>query len=232
MPTKFKSPAKERPSKSPAKERPKKVRPDTPGKSPRKPRPTGLVAARWTPEEEARLRALVLQYSGERGKWKVIAEELGTGRTGAAVQQHYAKHMQGDIDDMAELDSPAPAAPTPIAKSPIAKSTAVVPAVPTAKRSMLPMAGAAPPPSAILCPFLFSPPSPPTAAQDSSVLHGWQVWLLRSWLRWARTTSPSWTSYREPFRMSRCSELPCRHLRNCCLLIRVTCTPARDPASP
>ena len=140
----FQSPAKERPAKSPAKERPKKARPDTPGKSPRKQRPSGLVAARWTPEEEARLRALVLQYSGERGKWKAIAEELGTGRTGAAVQQHYAKHMQGDIDDMAEPDSPTPAAPAPVATS-----TVVVSAAPTAKRSMLPMAGAAPPPSAM-----------------------------------------------------------------------------------
>lgn len=158
---KFKSPAKERPAKSPAKERPNKVRPDTPGQSPRRPRPTGLVAARWTPEEEARLRALVLQYSDERGKWKVIAEELGTGRSSQAVQQHYAKHMHGDIDDMVELESPAPASPTP-SFGLVATSTAVAPAVVPEECSMLPMAGATPPPSATTDrPFSLLPAPPP-----------------------------------------------------------------------
>ncbi|CAH0378437.1 unnamed protein product, partial [Pelagomonas calceolata] len=44
---------------------------------------------RWTSDEEARLRTLVGEPGGET--WKTIAESLGTGRTGHAVEQKWAK---------------------------------------------------------------------------------------------------------------------------------------------
>ena len=44
---------------------------------------------RWTDDEEVRLRELVTEF-GTRGQaWPVIAERLGTGRTPAAVAQHW-----------------------------------------------------------------------------------------------------------------------------------------------
>ena len=44
---------------------------------------------RWTDDEEVRLRELVTEF-GTRGQaWPVIAERLGTGRTHAAVEQHW-----------------------------------------------------------------------------------------------------------------------------------------------
>jgi len=43
---------------------------------------------RWTPEEEAKLKQAV-EEKGVRGQWQAIAEELGTGRTPAGVDQHW-----------------------------------------------------------------------------------------------------------------------------------------------
>lgn len=43
---------------------------------------------RWTPEEEAKLKEAV-EEKGVRGQWQAIAEELGTGRTPAGVDQHW-----------------------------------------------------------------------------------------------------------------------------------------------
>jgi len=47
---------------------------------------------RWTSDEEARLRTLVGELGGE--KWKTIAERLGTGRTGHAVEQKWAREQK------------------------------------------------------------------------------------------------------------------------------------------
>lgn len=49
-------------------------------------RSAGKVA-RWTPEEEERLRATVDEMKG--ASWQEIAERLGTNRSGAGVDQHY-----------------------------------------------------------------------------------------------------------------------------------------------
>ena len=57
----------------------------------------------WTSDEEARLRTLVGELVGE--KWKTIAERLGTGRTGHAVEQRWEKLKAKD------------AAPLPFAKA-------------------------------------------------------------------------------------------------------------------
>ena len=43
---------------------------------------------RWTPEEEAKLKRAV-EEKGVRGQWQAIADELGTGRTPAGVDQHW-----------------------------------------------------------------------------------------------------------------------------------------------
>ena len=43
---------------------------------------------RWTPEEEAKLKEAV-DEKGVRGQWQAIAEDLGTGRTPAGVDQHW-----------------------------------------------------------------------------------------------------------------------------------------------
>jgi len=45
------------------------------------------VAHRWTVDEEARLRALVQEIG--KGKWTLIAENLGTGRSASGVEQHW-----------------------------------------------------------------------------------------------------------------------------------------------
>uniref|UniRef100_A0A7S3JZ20 Uncharacterized protein n=1 Tax=Aureoumbra lagunensis TaxID=44058 RepID=A0A7S3JZ20_9STRA len=45
------------------------------------------VARRWTADEEIRLSALVEQLG--RGKWRAIAQALGTGRSASAVEQHW-----------------------------------------------------------------------------------------------------------------------------------------------
>ena len=45
-------------------------------------------AQRWTEEEETKLKELVEKF-GTHGSWAQIAEELGTGRTGGGVDQHY-----------------------------------------------------------------------------------------------------------------------------------------------
>jgi hypothetical protein len=134
-----KSPAKERVVKSPAKS---PARKSPAGPSPRNRRASIGAIQRWTPLEEARLRALVLENT-QKGRWTVIAEALGTNRTAAgelptffpnshlvstsetvpltrvlsarrhsAVQQHYTKYCQGDIDDM--MGSPEPPEPSPM----------------------------------------------------------------------------------------------------------------------
>ena len=53
------------------------------------PRTARRPAPRWTSDEEASLRTIVGELGGE--KWKTIAERLGTGRTGHAVEQKWAK---------------------------------------------------------------------------------------------------------------------------------------------
>lgn len=59
----------------------------TPSNLPKRDRRSTGKVARWTPEEEDHLRALV----GGIGEpdWEAVAQELGTGRTGTGVDQHY-----------------------------------------------------------------------------------------------------------------------------------------------
>ena len=45
------------------------------------------VPHRWTVDEEARLRGLVNDIG--KGKWAVVAESLGTGRSASGVEQHW-----------------------------------------------------------------------------------------------------------------------------------------------
>jgi len=45
------------------------------------------VAHRWTADEESRLRTLVAEVG--KGKWAVVAENLGTGRSASGVEQHW-----------------------------------------------------------------------------------------------------------------------------------------------
>ena len=61
---------------------------------------------RWTDEEEASLRHLVAVH-GE--KWPAIAEQLGTERTAAAVEQHWSV-MHGEHPSCAQRATAAPAA--------------------------------------------------------------------------------------------------------------------------
>ena len=90
-----KSPAKERAAKSPIKERPAKspakevaASPAVAmGTSPRKRRASVGGNLRWTPAEEARLRAIVLETAEQKDRWTIVAAALGTNRsaTGAAL---------------------------------------------------------------------------------------------------------------------------------------------------
>jgi len=52
---------------------------------------SGRSGERWSSDEEARLRHLVATIVPRR--WETIARELGSGRTPASVQQHWAKAM-------------------------------------------------------------------------------------------------------------------------------------------
>ena len=80
------------------------------GKWPTPPRPVAPPQPpRWTSDEEARLRTLVGELGGE--KWKTIAERLGTGRTGHAVEQKWAKLKAKDAAALL----PPPVAPAPAA---------------------------------------------------------------------------------------------------------------------
>lgn len=63
---------------------------------------------RWTPEEEVKLKALV-EEKGTSGKWQAIADELGTGRTAAGVDQHW-QIMSGRRKRYAQASSKAGAA--------------------------------------------------------------------------------------------------------------------------
>jgi len=45
------------------------------------------TSARWTQDEEARLRDAVAELG--KGKWTLVAERLGTGRSPSAVEQHW-----------------------------------------------------------------------------------------------------------------------------------------------
>ena len=42
---------------------------------------------RWTQDEDARLREAVAELG--KGKWGLVADRLGTGRTPSAVEQHW-----------------------------------------------------------------------------------------------------------------------------------------------
>ena len=69
-------------------------------------------APRWTAEEESRLRQLVSELVASQKKsavssghfWPTIAERLGTGRTPAAVQQHW-NEMRRRQPSLQRLDS-------------------------------------------------------------------------------------------------------------------------------
>ena len=104
-----KSPAKERPTSSPA--RSPSVAMGTSPRNRRVSTPGG--GSRWTPAEQARLRALALEYSDEKDRWATIAAALGTGRSAAAVQQHYLKFCRRDMEDMASPE-PTPPPPPPV----------------------------------------------------------------------------------------------------------------------
>ena len=104
-----KSPAKERPTSSPA--RSPSVAMGTSPRNRRVSTPGG--GSRWTPAEQARLRALALEYSDEKDRWATIAAALGTGRSAAAVQQHYLKYCRRDMEDMASPE-PTPPPPPPV----------------------------------------------------------------------------------------------------------------------
>ena len=111
------SPAKERPTKSPAKQRPAKspAKVASPavamGTSSRKRGASLGGSLRWTPAEQARLRALALESSEEKDRWATIAAALGTGRSAAAIQQHYFKYCRRDMEDMASPEPPPPPPP-------------------------------------------------------------------------------------------------------------------------
>ena len=45
------------------------------------------TSARWTNEEEAKLRSAVGELG--KGKWTLVADRLGTGRSPSAVEQHW-----------------------------------------------------------------------------------------------------------------------------------------------
>ena len=53
---------------------------------------------KWTPEEEAKLKKakLKVEEKGVRGKWQAITDELGTGRTPKAIQQHLYAMKKAD----------------------------------------------------------------------------------------------------------------------------------------
>ena len=103
-----KSPAKERPTSSPTRSPSVAM-----GTSPRNRRASLGGGSRWTPAEQARLRALALEYSDEKDRWATIAAALGTGRSAAAVQQHYLKYCRRDMEDMASPE-PTPPPPPPV----------------------------------------------------------------------------------------------------------------------
>ena len=103
-----KSPAKERPTSSPTRSPSVAM-----GTSPRNRRASLGGGSRWTPVEQARLRALALEYSDEKDRWATIAAALGTGRSAAAVQQHYLKYCRRDMEDMASPE-PTPPPPPPV----------------------------------------------------------------------------------------------------------------------
>ena len=103
-----KSPAKERPTSSPTRSPSVAM-----GTSPRNRRVSLGGGSRWTPAEQARLRALALEYSDEKDRWATIAAALGTGRSAAAVQQHYLKYCRRDMEDMASPE-PTPPPPPPV----------------------------------------------------------------------------------------------------------------------
>ena len=101
-----KSPAKERPTRSPTRSPSVAM-----GTSPRKRRVSLGGGSRWMPAEQARLRALALEYDEENDRWATIAAALGTGRSAAAVQQHYLKYCRRDMEDMASPEPPPPPPP-------------------------------------------------------------------------------------------------------------------------
>ena len=62
----------------------------------RGPAPRRTTRKPWTPEEEQHLQELVDEHGGQRGDWSwpTIAEELGTGRTKEAVEEHYNNMLE------------------------------------------------------------------------------------------------------------------------------------------
>jgi hypothetical protein len=54
------------------------------------PRTARRPAPRWTSDEEASLRTIVAERQGP-GKWEMVAERLGTGRTAIAVEEKWKK---------------------------------------------------------------------------------------------------------------------------------------------
>ncbi|KAL6071781.1 Myb transcription factor [Balamuthia mandrillaris] len=53
---------------------------------------------KWTAEEDAKLIALVGKYGTENRRWKEVARELGTTKTGASCAQHWRRVLAPSID--------------------------------------------------------------------------------------------------------------------------------------
>ena len=83
------------------------------------PAPKRATRPPWNSDEEERLRTLVGELGGE--KWKTIAERLGTGRSGHAVEQKWAK--------LKAKNAAAPPSPQEVVAPPPAAPPAPAPAV-------------------------------------------------------------------------------------------------------